>query len=79
MLIVSSREFRNSQRHYLNRAGNGESVVVKSRTEGIFKIVPVTEDDTLMSKEEFLAKIKRSKESKGKEYTLEELRIRMGL
>jgi len=41
------------------------------------------DDDTLMSKEDFFAKIDRSlqqaKEGKGKEYTLEELRIRMGL
>ena len=32
-------------------------VVIKSRDFGSFKLVPLTEDDTLMSKEEFFAKI----------------------
>ena len=54
-----------------------------SRRKGSFKIVPVTEDDTLMSKKEYFAMLDRGlqniKEGKGKEYTLEELRIRMGL
>ena len=83
MIVISIREFRDRQTHYLTRAGNGENVVLKSRAAGSFKIVPITEDDTLMSKEDFFAKIERSlqaaKEGKGKKYTLEELRIRMGL
>ena len=35
-------------------------VVIKSRDFGSFKLVPLTEDDTLMSKEEFFAKIDRA-------------------
>ena len=35
-------------------------VVIKSRDFGSFKIVPLTEDDTLMSKEEFFAQIDRA-------------------
>jgi len=79
MLVISTREFREKQGQYLGMVSKGEDVVLKSRKEGSFKIVPVTDDDTLMSKEAFMAKIKRSRQQKGKEYTLEELRIRMGL
>lgn len=32
-------------------------VIIKSRSLGSFKLVPVTEDDTLMSRKEFFAKI----------------------
>lgn len=35
-------------------------VVIKSGDFGSFKLVPLTEDDTLMSKEEFFAKIDRA-------------------
>ena len=41
---------------YLRKALSSE-VVIKSRDFGSFKLVPLTEDDTLMSKEEFFAKI----------------------
>ena len=69
MLVISTREFREKQGIYLARVKNGEDIVLKSRENGSFKIVPVTEDDTLMSKEEFFAKIdcarKAVKEGKG--------------
>jgi antitoxin (DNA-binding transcriptional repressor) of toxin-antitoxin stability system len=83
MLIISSREFRANQGKYLGLAAEGTDVLLKSRRRGSFKIVPVTEDDTLMSKEKYFAMLDRGlqniKEGNGKEYTLEELRIRMGL
>jgi len=69
MLVISTREFREKQGMYLAKVKNGEDIVLKSRENGSFKIVPVTEDDTLMSKEEFFAKIDRArkeiKEGKG--------------
>lgn len=83
MLVISTREFRAKQGEYLGMAANGEDIVLKSRGIGSFKIVPVTEDDTLMSKEEFEAVIERGlqniKEGKTRRYTMEELRIKMGL
>jgi len=82
MLIISTRQFRENQSLYLGRS-KGEDVILKSRTEGCFKIVPVSVDDTLMSKEQLDVVIKKGlqdiEEGRGKEYTLEELRIRMGL
>ena len=83
MLVISTRQFREKQGQYLNRAAKGENVVLKSRKEGSFKIVPVAEDDTLMSKEQLDAIIEQGlqdiKDGKGKAYTLEELRVKMGL
>ena len=60
MLVISTRQFREKQGQYLGMVVNGEDVVLKSRKEGSFKIVPVSDDDTLMSKEAFFAKIDRS-------------------
>lgn len=63
MLVISTREFRDKQGKYLSLAKKGEDVVVKSRENGSFKLVPITEDDTLMSKDDFFAKIDRAKAS----------------
>ena len=73
MLVVSTRQFRERQGMYLGMVANGEDVVLKSRKEGSFKIVPVKKDDTLMSKEEFYAKLDRSIQQikEGKLHTLD--------
>jgi antitoxin (DNA-binding transcriptional repressor) of toxin-antitoxin stability system len=72
MLVISTRKFREKQGEYLGMVANGVDVVLKSRKEGSFKIVPVSDDDTLMSKEAFFAKIDRSlQEAKeGKVFTM---------
>ena len=59
MEIVNSRDFRSQMGEYLRKALSSE-VVIKSRDFGSFKLVPLTEDDTLMSKEEFFAQIDRA-------------------
>jgi len=61
MLVISTREFRERQGQYLGMVSMGQEVILKSRKEGSFKIVPVTEDDTLMSKDRFMAKINQSR------------------
>ena len=70
MLIISTREFRDKQGIYLGLAKEGEDIIVKSREKGSFKLVPITEDDALMSKEAFFEKIDKAlqeaKEGKGK-------------
>lgn len=62
MEIVSSRDFRSQMSEYLRKALCSE-VVIKSRSHGSFRIVPVTDDDTIMSKEEFFAKLDRAKKN----------------
>ncbi len=57
MIIISSRDFRSNQSKYLGMAANGNSVVLKTRSFGSFKIVPVSDDDTLMSQEEFMKRV----------------------
>ena len=67
MTVISIRDFRTNQGKYLGLAAKGESVILTSRV-GSFKIVPVSEDDTLISKKDFfapqaledLAKLKKS-------------------
>ncbi len=60
MVIISSREFRANQSKYLKMASNGEDVILKSRGNGNFKIVPLTTDDTLMTRAELDAKINQA-------------------
>ena len=60
MLVISSREFREKQALYLNHADEGEEIILQRGRNKSYKIVPVTNDDTLMSKEAFFAKIDQS-------------------
>jgi antitoxin (DNA-binding transcriptional repressor) of toxin-antitoxin stability system len=60
MIVISTREFREKQGRYLARVKNGEDIVLKSRENGSFRLVPVKKDDTLMSKEDFFEKIDRA-------------------
>lgn len=73
MEIVSARDFRANQTAILNKALKGESVLLSSRI-GMFKITPVSEDDTLTSRIcKGLHEVKRIKEGKAKGYSVEEL------
>jgi len=83
MLVISTREFRDRQRSYLDKVDMGTEILIQRRKNKSYKIVPVTEDDTLMSKEEYFARLERGlqsiKEGKGREYTLEEIDKLFGL
>lgn len=60
MTVISIRDFRSNQSKYLNLASNGESVILTSRS-GSFRIVPVTADDSVMTKAEFEDKIEAAR------------------
>lgn len=49
MEIVSARDFRANQTRILTKALQGESVLLSSRV-GMFKITPITEEDTLTTR-----------------------------
>ena len=70
MLVVSTREFRDRQKSYLDKIDAGIEILIQRGKTKSYKIVPVTDDDTLMSKEAFFAKLDRAeqsiKEGKGK-------------
>ena len=57
MEVISTRDFRSNQGKYLSMAAKGHGIILKTRSLGSFKITPLTEDDTLMSKEEFFRKV----------------------
>ncbi len=69
MLVISSREFRDHQKSYLDQVDRGAEILIRRGKTRSYKILPVKEDDTLMSKEVFFAMIDRSlqdaKEGKG--------------
>ena len=73
MMIVTARDFRGEQGKILARAARGEDIVITSRDHGSFRIVPITEDDTLISKDKFFERLMRAEkeisEGLGKTFT----------
>ena len=57
MLVVSSREFRDRQKSYLDKVDAGMEILIQRGLSKSYKVSAVKEDDTLMSKEVFFAKI----------------------
>lgn len=73
MQVVSAREFRANQTKILSAARDGQSVMLTSRV-GNFKIVPITDEDTLTSRIcRGLDQVKMIREGKAKGYTVDEL------
>lgn len=73
MEIVSARTFRANQTSVLSKSLKGESVILSSRL-GMFKITPVTKEDTLTSRIcKGLEDVKLIREGKAKGYTVKEL------
>lgn len=62
MLVITSREFRENQASYFDRVDQGEEIMVQRNKNKAYKIIPVTEDDTLMSKEAFFAKLDEARQ-----------------
>jgi PHD/YefM family antitoxin component YafN of YafNO toxin-antitoxin module len=59
MLIISSREFRQNQRLYFEKADNGEQIIVQRGKDKSYALTPVSEDD-LYFNAEMVKKIKKS-------------------
>lgn len=73
MHIVSAREFRANQSAVLKKVLAGESVLLNSRL-GTFKILPVTEEDSLTTRIcNGLDEVKQIRENKLKGYSVDEL------
>jgi len=72
MLVISSREFRENQKSYLDKVDEGIEILIQRGKNKSYKITPVTEDDTWMSKEEFYAKLDHSTQQakEGKIYSV---------
>lgn len=83
MVVLTGREFRANQSKYFGVALGGEDVVVKSRA-GSFRIVPITDSDIVIGKDDLLEslyksllEVKNAKEGKGKLLSWEEFRHEM--
>ena len=83
MLVISTREFRDRQRSYLDKIDTGTEILIQRGKNKSYKIIPVTEDDTLISREEYFAKLERGlqsiKEGKGKKMTIEQVNEILGI
>lgn len=71
MVVVSSREFRANQRKYFDLARTND-VVITSRNHGSYKLVPISDDDTLISEIKLSEKIRQGIEdyTKGHVHTM---------
>jgi len=74
MVVVSSREFRANQRKYFALARNNDVVIITSRSHGSYRLVPILEDDTVISHDELDAKIRQGIEdyAQGKVFKMNE-------
>ena len=59
MLVISSREFRQNQRLYFDKADKGEQIIVQRGKDKSYALTPVSEDD-LYFNAAMIQRIKRS-------------------
>ena len=59
MLVISSREFRQNQKMYFERADRGEQIIVQRGKDKAYVLTPVGQDDLYFNAE----MVKRIKES----------------
>lgn len=75
MLIISSREFRQNQKIYFEKADKGEQIIVQRGKNKAYALTPINDDDVYFNAE-MLERIKQSikqvKEGKGKKVTTPE-------
>ncbi len=62
MLIISSREFRQNQKSYFDRADKGEQIIVQRGKDKAYALTPINEDDDVYVNAEMVKKIKLSAE-----------------
>lgn len=49
MIIISSKEFRDKQKSYLDKVDEGMEILIHRGRNKSYRIVPVMEDDTVVS------------------------------
>ncbi len=59
MLVISSREFRQNQRKYFEKADNGEYIIIQRGKDKSYSLAPVSEDDIYFNAK-MLKRIKQS-------------------
>lgn len=69
MLVISSREFRQNQRLYFERADKGEQIIVQRGKDKAYALTPINEEDIYFNAEmleRITESIKQVKEGKVK-------------
>ena len=61
MIVISSREFRQNQKKYFEKADKGEQIIVQRGADKSYALTPVNEDDIYFNAE-MVKKIKLSAE-----------------
>jgi prevent-host-death family protein len=51
MLVISSREFRNKQAEYFDRAENGEQIIIQRGKDKAYTLTPVKDKDLFFTPE----------------------------
>ena len=71
MITVSAREFRARQKSYLDQVAVGEELLVTRKNE-VFRVIKVSKDDALMSKDEFFRQLENAVTEirQGKSFTM---------
>lgn len=59
MLVISSREFRQNQKKYLEKVDKGEHIIVQRAKDKAYTLTPVSENDMYFNAE-MVDKIKQS-------------------
>ena len=59
MLIISSREFRQNQRLYFDKADKGEQIIVQRGKDKSYALTPIGEEDIYFN-EKMIERIKKS-------------------
>lgn len=83
MLIISSREFRQNQKLYFEKADEGEQIIVQRGKDKSYALTPIREDD-LYFNEQMIQRIQQSlAQSRNGEYkeisSSEEIKDLLGL
>ncbi len=83
MLVISSREFRQNQKIYFERADKGEQIIVQRGKDKAYALTPVSESDIYFNAEmmeRIRESIKQAEEGKVKRIsTSEEISDLLGL
>ncbi|MDR1981393.1 MAG: hypothetical protein LBQ39_07230 [Tannerellaceae bacterium] len=82
VIQISSREFQANQKDYFDLADNGTQIILKRGRKPAYILTPVEDEDLFLSpelKERIDKGLQDIKEEKGREYSLDELKVKMGL
>ena len=83
VLQITSREFRDNQKSFFELADEGEQIIIRRKGKNrAYTLTPIDTNDLILSpalKKKIEKGLQDIKDGKGREYSLEELRLKMGL